>query len=93
MWSIHSIQRINKINRSDILPTGSFTLRQKHLRIKVFGFLPVHHSDVEYKLKLSTPCSKKVYKIIQVLSIITKKPKKKSTIHNFCKKIIRKKSK
>lgn len=87
MWSIHSIQRINKIKRTDILPTGTFILRRKNEKIKVFGFLPVHHSDVEFKLKLSSPDSKKVHKIVQVLNIVSKNPKKIQAYKHFAKKL------
>ena len=50
-WSIDVVQKLN-YTHSHLLPTGEFLLKKGKDRLKVSGWLPCHHSNVEYDLEL-----------------------------------------
>ena len=50
-WSVDVVQKLS-YTHSYLLPTGDFLLRKGKERLKVTGWLPCHHSNVEYELEL-----------------------------------------
>ena len=87
-WGIYSIHKLYQNKREDLLPCGLFTLYHKKDKVKVSGFLPTHHSDVDFKLKLSKPNDKNIHKIIHIIHMRLGPRKKKTTsVSAFCKEI------
>lgn len=76
MWGIYSIHKLYDNRRPELLAPGFFTLYRKKEKVKVTGWLPTHHSNVDFHLELSEPNDKKVCKILNILQI-KNNPKKK----------------
>ena len=51
MWGIYSIHKLYDNKRSDLLAPGFFTLYRKKEKVKVTGWLPTHHSNVDFHLE------------------------------------------
>jgi hypothetical protein len=63
MWRIESLRLLWPVS-GNILPEAEFTLYQSKHKKKVSGWLPVHHSDVEYDLVFNNQS-----KIVQINNI------------------------
>jgi len=93
MWGIYSIHKLYDNKRPDLLAPGFFTLYRKKEKVKVTGWLPTHHSNVDFHLELSEPNEKKVCKILNILQM-KHNPKKKIQTHiRFAQKLQKNKEK
>jgi len=87
MWRIHNFEANKYENkRPDLLPCGTFTLCCRKQKIKASGFLPTHHSDVEFELLLSKPNNKQIHQILGIVHIKCNK-KKKQKYKQFSNKL------
>jgi len=87
MWGIHNFEFDKYDNkRPDLLPCGLFTLCHRKQKIKASGFLPTHHSDVDFELILSKPNNKQIHKILGIIHIKCNK-KKKQKYKQFANKL------
>ena len=86
MWGIHHIHTLYENVRPDLLPCGLFTLCCRKQKIKASGFLPTHHSDVDFELLLSNPNNKQIHQILGIVHIKCNK-KKKQKYKQFAKKL------
>jgi len=70
MYFIHKIKEFkfrNKSKNGDLLPSCVFVLTRKSSKITVFGFLPCHHSNIGYELKIDN--DNKIEYIISIKTI------------------------
>ena len=73
MYFIHKIKEFrfsNKSKNGDLLPSCVFVLTRKSSKITVFGFLPCHHSNIGYELKIDD--DNKIEYIISIKTIDAK---------------------
>lgn len=86
MWGIYNIHTLYENKRPDLLPRGLFTLCCRKQKIKASGFLPTHHSDVNFELLLSKPNDKQIHQILGIIHIKCNK-KKKQKYKQFANKL------
>jgi hypothetical protein len=86
-WRIYTIHKLWPSKREDILTTGEFTLYHKKERQKVSGWLPSHHGNIEYHLKLGTNNRNGIAKILAIEHIATSKKMGRPVIKAITKKM------
>ena len=86
-WRIYSIQKLWPSRRDDVLPLGNFTLYHRKQKRKVSGWLPSHHGNVEYDLKLGDPNKNGVSKISGIVHIQICKKMGRPLIKTMTKKM------
>jgi len=89
-WRIYTIHKLWPSKREDILATGEFTLYHKKERRKVSGWLPSHHGNIEYHLKLGTPNRNGFAKILAIEHITTSKKMGRPVIKAIANKMSQK---